>query len=92
MSATETVIAPDHLPAGRSAPDTIDELQKKAMQLDALMAMFVGESGESIRSLSDLVQGNVMWLASDLARDISTMLESIQSVVLRQGQPMQSNQ
>lgn len=87
--ATETVIALGQMAAitgaqRRSALDALDSLQKKSLQLESLLVIFTGDSGESIGRLSRRVQDDLLGIAIDLASDINTLLESVKSVELTQ--------
>lgn len=52
------------------ANDARDQLCMRAAQLSALMHVLVGQGQEHFQSLSDEIQGNILWLVSSLADEI----------------------
>ena len=52
----------------------IDRAHTATKQLRALLCLTYGQTREAFQCLSDEVQENIMWLASDLANEIEAAL------------------
>ncbi|EIN02294.1 hypothetical protein WQE_04877 [Paraburkholderia hospita] len=56
----------------------LDAISNKAVQLAALLNMCYGNGFENFKDMTDEVQGNVLWLASDLAEQIVNVANGVQ--------------
>ncbi|TCG03508.1 hypothetical protein BZM27_47960 [Paraburkholderia steynii] len=56
----------------------LDTISNKAVQLAALLNMCYGNGFENFKDMTDEVQGNVLWLASDLAQQIANVASGVQ--------------
>lgn len=63
---------------GVETGDIVDQLNARQIQLEALLAMTFGETGEALRRLSDGVQDNYMWACSMIAHEIRELTEALQ--------------
>ena len=60
--------------------DRIDRLTTLTTQLASLTATLYGEGLESFTNSSSEVQGGVLWLVHDLAVQISTLSEQVETM------------
>jgi len=58
--------------------DRLCRAQTLAAQLEALLSVTTGESGEGFRFLSDPHQGNFMWACADMAGELVNVLDEIE--------------
>jgi hypothetical protein len=63
---------------GVKAGDIVDQLNARQIQLEAMLAMTFGDTGEALRRLSDGVQDNYMWACSMIAHEIRELTEALQ--------------
>jgi len=52
----------------------------RAAQLDALLSTICGEGFESFDGLNRETKGNLIWLASELAKQVSDALSSVETI------------
>lgn len=57
--------------------ENLDELSKKAAQLEALLLMTCGEGGEVFRRKSDEIQENYLWSCSEIASEVSKLAQKL---------------
>ena len=63
---------------GVETGDIVDQLNARQIQLEAMLAMTFGDTGEALRRLSDGVQDNYMWACSMIAHEIRELTEALQ--------------
>ena len=63
---------------GVKAGDIVDQLNARQIQLEALLEMTYGETGEALRRLSDGIQDNYMWACSMIAGEIRDLTKAVQ--------------
>lgn len=57
--------------------DLIDLLAARSAQLDALLASVAGAGQSNFAELNEAHQANLLWLASDLSREIYAMVQEL---------------
>jgi hypothetical protein len=58
-----------------SKMDITDQIACRIQQLEAMLAMTFGESGESFRNMNDDLQDNFMWSCSSAIKEIRQLLD-----------------
>ncbi|MFP3709109.1 hypothetical protein SB783_34385 [Paraburkholderia sp. SIMBA_009] len=56
---------------------TLDVLNRKALQLESMVAMFSSMAGSAFEELSTAERGNFAWLMADLIADIRAAIDTI---------------
>lgn len=56
-----------------------DQLSARQSQLQALLAMTIGDAGAAFRSLSDEHQDNYLWACEMLAREAQELTDALQA-------------
>jgi hypothetical protein len=70
--ATETVTVTRVIPL-----EMLDKLTCAALKLDALLNCTYGQNGESFRDNNDEIQDTYLWVCSDLAQEIKTLVDQL---------------
>ncbi|MFP3706195.1 hypothetical protein SB783_19460 [Paraburkholderia sp. SIMBA_009] len=56
---------------------TLDTLNKKALQLEAMVAMLSSMAGSAFEDLTAAERGNFAWLMADLVADIRAGIDTV---------------
>lgn len=57
--------------------DSLDTLQQKLAQLDAMLAMSYGSAGETFRNMNDSLQDNYLWACSAIAGECRELADGL---------------
>ena len=60
-----------------SASDTLDKLETKLAQLNAILNSIYGGGFESFQGLNDTLQENILWACGDLSSDCQRLASSL---------------